>query len=94
MADDAPRLLGRAAVALFTVLCLSAVPAVGQEEAVAGGEAMRFVCLDENRRAFASEATPGGPDGLDRIRGGALRGGDVRSRKALARLRPLLGAED
>ena len=25
---------------------------------------MRFVCLDENRRAFASEATPGGPDGL------------------------------
>ena len=25
---------------------------------------MRFVCLDENRRAFASEATPGGPDDL------------------------------
>ena len=64
MADDAPRLLGRAAVTLFTVFCLSAVPAAGQEEAVAGGEAMRFVCLDENRRAFTSEATPDRPDDL------------------------------
>lgn len=64
MAENAPRLLERAAIALLTVLCLSAVAVVGQEQAVAGGEGTRFVCLDEDRRAFASEAGPGRHDGL------------------------------